>query len=86
MQEANKRLGRNVPPQSPDFNISKNIEDVKKDFVKAGFSDKIKHWYQPANWNYEDGADFVEKFMVTIPGNPELDSEMRKTITEIYDE
>ena len=77
MKEVNKRLGRQIVPYNAahdNFHLSRDIEVVKEEFRKAGFNKQIKAWYQAANWLYEDGKDFVQRFIINQPGG-NLDEE-----------
>lgn len=76
LKEAKRRLGRPENDLPPMFHISQNIESVKKEFVSAGFAPDLKCWYQPANWMFNDGEDFVKRFM----SDPSHDAEIKKTI------
>ena len=42
----------------PDFAYGTDKEATKKQFLDAGFNE-VKMWYQPANWLYRDGTEFV---------------------------
>jgi hypothetical protein len=33
-------------------------------FIDAGFAE-VKMWFQPANFLYRDGAEYVEQFLIT---------------------
>lgn len=66
-----------------NFQISTNIEQVKKDFIDVGFTG-LKAWYQPANWFYKDGHDFVQKFEPNMPAAA-LNDEIRSLIAQEYD-
>ena len=79
-------MGKELPPLSTNFNIQANIEEVKQEFIKAGFSPAIKHWYQQGNWIYDDGDDFVNKFMGTNPEVAKCDAQLHQILKEIYED
>ena len=88
---ASERLGRPSVAYNAahdNFHISKNRDQVLKDFEKAGFTD-IKSWYQPANWYFEDGKDFLNLFVrgqIKATGGADLDTELEQAIVEVFDE
>lgn len=51
----------------------------------AGFSKNLKCWYQPANWIFKDGNDFVDRFVMG-PNGSNHDDELKKMVAQIYDE
>jgi ubiquinone/menaquinone biosynthesis C-methylase UbiE len=59
VNRAMEQLGREITPEfKSNFDIQKNQEEVKNYFRETGFSN-LRAWYQPANWFYRDGQDFV---------------------------
>jgi hypothetical protein len=49
-------------PLQDNFHINDKIEEVKDEFNKAGFSG-LKVWYQPSNWYFKNGKEFVANFV-----------------------
>ena len=57
---------------------------MKADFIEAGFT-SYKAWYQQANFIYDDGKDFVRKFM-RQGSTDSKDKELEDLVAELYDE
>ena len=55
----------NSPLTLPNNNfwLGNDLEKTKARFMNAGFKE-VKMWYQPANWLYRDGTEFVNGFLI----------------------
>jgi len=68
------------------FHITQNWDEVRKEFIKAGFHKSVKSWFQPNNWWFKDGKDFVERFYKSNPLHaPNVTEPMEKKVAELYD-
>jgi ubiquinone/menaquinone biosynthesis C-methylase UbiE len=73
-----ERLGRPAPegPPRTNFHLNEKKEEVCAEFLKAGFKD-LKMWYQPSNWLYRNGEEFVKAFLAPRPDTKEEDSDLK---------
>jgi len=81
---ARKKLGLEPAPSRDNFHITTKIEEVKAEFLKAGFAQNLKTWSQAANWFYKDGAAFVQQFEENMPKDF-VNDEIRATMASLYD-
>jgi len=81
---ARAKLGLEPAPSRDNFHITTKIEEVKSEFLKAGFAPNLKAWPQAANWFYKDGAAFVKQFEANMPKDF-VNDEVRATMAELYD-
>ena len=85
------RIGRPAAPYNAahdNFHIQKNKEQVLMDFEAAGFTN-VKSWYQPSNWFFANGHDFLERFVkgqIKATGGADLDPELEQSIVHVFDE
>ena len=54
-------------------------------FLAAGFNE-VKMWYQPANWHYRNGEEYVKEFLEDINPIVKEDAEVRAECIRLFDE
>lgn len=88
LNKALEKLGRPLPPAPPrtNFHLSDGKDEMRAEFEKIGFKD-VRMWYQPSNWLYRDGKEYVELFLKENPDNKAiLDEELMEMAAKIFDE
>ena len=66
-----------------NFDASRDIKDFEAFFKQTGFS-QVKYWYQPMNFNFRSGADYMANSPMRH-GFPE-DKDVRTEMERLYDE
>lgn len=58
---------------------------MRAEFQRIGFKD-VRMWYQPSNWFYKNGHDYVEKFVKFNTGAASDDRELLDLCAKMFDE
>jgi len=70
---------------SPFYKLGNDKEGTKAMFLEAGFNE-VKMWYQPVNWMYRDGEEYVKAFHDEVNPIVKEDMAVRNECIRLFNE